>query len=49
MLAKPEVKRAIASAQTLLRSALPEGSFGEREAALLSIMNEATRHASTSS
>lgn len=43
LLAKPEVKRAIACAQTLLRSALPEGSFGEREAALLAITNEATR------
>lgn len=37
---KPEVKRAIDKAKELLRAALPDGSFAERETALLAITNE---------
>jgi hypothetical protein len=43
LLAKPEVKRAIEKATRLLRGALPEGTFAERESALLTITNEACR------
>ena len=41
--AKPEVKKAIATIRDALRGALPEGSFGEREAQALAINNEALR------
>jgi hypothetical protein len=41
--AKPEVRRAIEQMRAVLRAALPEGSFGEREAALLAMTNEVTR------
>ncbi|HVW27352.1 MAG TPA: hypothetical protein VHC69_18440 [Polyangiaceae bacterium] len=43
LLAKPEVKRAIDQAKKLLRDALPDGSFAERESALLAVTNEACR------
>jgi len=43
LLDKPEVKRAINKAMVLLREALPEGSFAERETALLAITNETCR------
>ena len=43
LLAKPEVSRAIVTARDALGRALPEGSFAEREAALLAITNEASR------
>lgn len=42
-LAKPEVMKAIDKAKRVLRRALPEGSFGEREAALLAVTNEVCR------
>jgi hypothetical protein len=41
--AKPEVKKAIATIRVALREALPEGSFGEREAQALAINDEALR------
>ncbi len=40
---KPEVKKAIAEIRGALRAALPDGSFGEREAFALAINNEALR------
>lgn len=43
VLAKPEVRRAVARCRALLRKALPAGSFAEREAAALAISNEAVR------
>jgi hypothetical protein len=43
LFAKPEVKGAIVEIRRTLRKALPQGSFGEREAAALAINNEATR------
>lgn len=43
LIAKPQVKLAIDKAKKLLRDALPEGSFAERESALLAITNEACR------
>ncbi len=43
VLAKPEVKKAVAKIRNALRSALLEGSFGEREAQALAISNEAVR------
>lgn len=43
LISKPEVKFAIEQVRGVLRAALPEGNFGEREALLLAIMNEATR------
>ena len=43
LIAKPEVKCAIDNAKKLLRDALPEGSFAERETALLAITNEVCR------
>lgn len=41
--AKPEVRKAIATIRDALRDALPEGSFGEREAHALAINDEALR------
>lgn len=43
LIAKPELKRAINEAARLLCEALPEGTFAEREVALLAIANEACR------
>lgn len=43
LIAKPEVKRAIDQAKELLRGSLPEGTFAERETALLAITNETCR------
>lgn len=43
LFAKPEVKRAIQTAREALDRALPQGTFAEREAALLAITNEASR------
>jgi hypothetical protein len=40
---KPEVKKAIAAIRDALREALPEASFGEREAHALAISDEAVR------
>lgn len=43
LFAKPEVKIAIGEIRRVLRSALPEGSFGERESSALAINDEAVR------
>jgi hypothetical protein len=43
LFANPEVKKAIGAMREALRSALPEGSFGEREAQALAISDEAVR------
>jgi len=43
LFSKPEVKKAIATIRDALRGALPEGSFGEREAQALAINDEAMR------
>jgi hypothetical protein len=43
LFAKPQVKRAVAGMREALRSALPEASFGEREAQALAISDEAVR------
>lgn len=42
-LEKPEVKAALTTIRCALRAILPEGSFGEREAAALAVQNEAVR------
>jgi hypothetical protein len=43
LFAKAEVKDALTEMQRVLREALPEGSFAEREAAALALSNEAVR------
>jgi hypothetical protein len=43
LIAKPEVKRAVAEIQRVLRDVLPAGSFEEREAAALAVTDEAVR------
>lgn len=43
VLAKPEVKEAMSQIRVALHNALPDASFGEREAQALAISNEAVR------
>ena len=43
LFARPEVKKAVTEICGALRRALPEGSFGEREAHALAISDEAVR------
>jgi hypothetical protein len=43
VLAKPEVKEAVSQIRDALRKALPGATFGEREAEVLAISNEAVR------
>lgn len=43
LIAKKEVQKAIAQSRALLRCALPDGTFGEREEAALAVSNEVVR------
>jgi hypothetical protein len=43
LFAKPEVERGIAAMRIILRAALPDATFGEREAAALAISDEVVR------